>query len=363
MKKLFYDNDGKTIWSIYSLKFLFFVFIFVHHCYDYVRIPLLRQPSLAVSAFIIISGFLTGLIYINKDIKIKDSIDFSLKRIKKLYPLHLFMLFFMLTKTNLFNITSFTMVFEFLKKLFCNVLLIQSWINDSAYYFSFNGVTWFLSTYLFLSLITIPTMILLKKMNKKNKGILYLILLSFLLFGITLLISHIVTKNGLSEEFYLYIFPPTRMFEYIIGMIFGVLSTKIKLKNSKVLFTILEIVSITALVLFVIYTPEILNISTLISKKFNMWIIPLIFILVVFSQQRGLMSKALSFKPLVYFGEISMFAFLIHQPLIIYFTKSNTVVHYRYFALYMFILTIVISHIINKYYKLKKANREVKKSC
>ena len=64
--KLFYTDD-KKIYSLISIRFFLFIFIFVHHCYNLVKIPILRQPALAVSSFIILSGFLNGFIYINKD--------------------------------------------------------------------------------------------------------------------------------------------------------------------------------------------------------------------------------------------------------------------------------------------------------
>ena len=360
MQKWFYNNDEKKIWPFYSFKFLFFIFIFIHHCYNCVKIPFLRQPALAVSGFIIISGFLTGYIYINKDLKLKESISFSLKRVKKLYPLHLFMLFFVLSNAGLFNVTSFNVFFELLKRLLCNLFLIQSWINDSTYYFSFNGVTWFFSVYLFLSLITIPIMIELKKVSNKEKGSFLLVLLSVLIFCFTLLLVFIVRNNHLNEEFYLYIFPPVRMFEYTLGMIFGILSQKWKkdFKRDGLLFSCLEIISIVVLTLFVLFNTDILSFSNLLSSTLNVWILPLLFLLVIFSHQKGLISKALSFKPIVYFGEISMYAFLIHQPLITLFTKGESFIHYRYFALYLFILVLFISSIVNKYFNYKNDKRD-----
>lgn len=76
--KYFYTDD-KKIYPLLSVRFFLFIFIFVHHCYNLVEIPILRQPALAVSSFIILSGFLNGFIYINKDLSIKQSFDFVKK--------------------------------------------------------------------------------------------------------------------------------------------------------------------------------------------------------------------------------------------------------------------------------------------
>lgn len=65
-----------------------------------------------------------------------------------------------------------------------------------------------------------------------------------------------------------------------------------------------------------------------------------------------------------------MYMYMIHQPLINIFSKSvGHTVHYRYFALYILIITIIFSCIINKYEKnnnliqksvMKDKNRECK---
>ena len=46
----------------------------IQHCYSFVKIPILNKPALGVSGFIILSWFLNGLIYIDKEIKLKDTL-------------------------------------------------------------------------------------------------------------------------------------------------------------------------------------------------------------------------------------------------------------------------------------------------
>ena len=91
-----------------------------------------------------------------------------------------------------------------------------------------------------------------------------------------------------------------------------------------------------------------------------MWIIPVIIMIIIFSYHKGLISKILSMNVPVFLGEISMYMYMIHQPLITIFCKSaGHIVHYRYFALYILIITIILSCIINKY---EKSNKLIQKS-
>lgn len=360
IKKAFYMGETNKIYTIYALKFLFFVFIFVHHCFENIRIPILRQPALGVSGFIITSGFLNGYIYINKNLNIKDSLQMVKKRIKKFYLLHIIMMIVAIGYSGIFNYTTLEQYLNFFKRLICNILLIQSWINNSDYYFSFNGVTWFLSTYIFLCFMTIPCLILLKKINEKKKNNLLLILLSIILFAIITTIVHVIKVNEKPfsfEEFWIYVFPPSRMFEYLIGMIYGIIfyNQKDKAKLGKVSFSIIEIMSISILLLFmsVLKENEIANLY--MANTINWWIVPLIIILIVFSNQKGIISKILSNKIFVKLGELSMYLFLIHQPLIKYIQKYNAgpISHSRLLGLYMFVATIVIAFSI-KYIEDKR---------
>ena len=360
IKTLFYKPDNKKIYPLYTLRFIFFIFIFVHHIYNNVQISWLRQPALAVSGFIILSGFLNGYIYVNKNYKIKESFKFTINRIKKFWPLHILLLIIMIAISGIFSSTSFSELLIYIKKIFCNALLIQSWINDKSYYFSFNGATWFLSTYMFLCLTTIPIIYLLKKVNNNKHKNIILLIISIIIYLITLIIVYYANKNNLDTEYWLYIFPPARIFEYTIGILFGIIFNNIKInfKYDKLAFSLFELGTLILLI-YTIYFNSI-NETMVLHRRLNLWIIPIILLIFTFSYQKGIITKILSIKPLVKLGVISMYMYLIHQPLIILITKCvGHQIHYRYFALYILILTIIIGTIINKYYE-KKNNIKIK---
>lgn len=354
--EIFYPtNDDKKIYPLFSLRFILFILIFVYHCSIVINVQLKRQTAFAVSTFIILSGFLSGLLYINRDFNIRKTLEFTKKRIKRLYPLHILMLLFSSVCLLLFNPISMRQIGQFNKMFSCNLLLIHSWINNPDYYFSFNGVSWFLGTYLFLSLVTIPILLLLKKINNSKRGNLYLIIIALLLFITTILIVNCISINKLNDkfcEFWIYIFPPSRLFEYIIGIILGIIcnNNKNKIKPNKSICTSLEISIILLLFVLIYGVPVIPIVNRFINYRFNMWIIPSVVMILVFSYQSGLISKLLSMRPLVFLGEISMYMFLIHQPLIelLYLLLGN-IIDYKYLAIFVLIITIMLSSIINRY--------------
>jgi peptidoglycan/LPS O-acetylase OafA/YrhL len=355
------DNEDKTIHTFNSLRFIFFLFIFVHHCYNYVNIPILRQYELAVSVFIILSGFLNGYIYKNKYSKFSfiEIIKFIKKRIKRMYPLHIVMFLVCISLSGIFSFTNINELILFIKKAICNLLFIQSWINNEKFYFSFNGVTWFLSVYFFLTLLTIPMLVLIDKINKIKLSKIIQLFISIVLFLVSCIWVYIVNKEKLDVNYYLYIFPIARIPEYFIGMIFGNIfkNVKISFKFDKIIFTILEIISVVILLVLVLHMDQISNSLLFISQYLNGWIIPVIIVLLVFLYQKGFISFLLKLKYLDYLGQISMFLFMIHQPIIRLVRNAPSVIYHKHLiALYMLILTIIIGSYINKIVQTKKNN-------
>lgn len=107
-----------------------------------------------LSVFFVMSGFLCVYNYFGdgktSKLGLGESLRFSLKKIKKLYPLHLVMLIYPLT-TQLYGLLNGLLpAWRFFTKLAANVLLIHSWIPVNEYYFSFNVPSWYLSTMMFL---------------------------------------------------------------------------------------------------------------------------------------------------------------------------------------------------------------------
>jgi len=346
----------RIIKPLYAIRFILFTLIFVHHCSSWVRIEWLAQPRLAVAGFIIISGFLNGYLYNNQydRITFKNIIEFLIKRLKKTWPLHLVMLLLTIALTNLFNSEAHSLT-EFFKQFISNVLLLQSWINDKSYYFSFNGASWFLSTYMFLTIATVPILYCIKKLRKFKHSNIILIAIVITLYIILIVITHHVQLNNLNSQFWIYVFPPTRLLEYAIGILIGSAISKInfdfKIKLETLLFTILEIISLALVFIVAKFLPS----NDWLNDCGSKWTIPIIFVVSIFSFQKGYISKFFSLNFFMKLGSSTMCMFLIHQVIISYMTKIVGVpTHYRFFALYMFLITVLLGIIITNLQHAKK---------
>lgn len=129
-----------------SLSFLRIIFIFLIFLEHYPVTPL-RLGGEAVCFFFILSGFVLSYGYGGKvTIRVITYKEFLVRRLTKLYPLHWLLLpiGFWITR-DVFNQTCYYIP--------ANVLLLQSWIPNHYAYFSGNGISWFLSTTVFLYII------------------------------------------------------------------------------------------------------------------------------------------------------------------------------------------------------------------
>lgn len=134
--------------SLQGLRALAFLGVFASHC------DIAELGAWGVSVFFVMSGFLMSYSYFDREVPsgVRESLSFSLKKIRKLYPLHIIMMLAVLPFEVLPIIKDFT--FRGLSILLCkiglNIGLLQDWVPHSSYYFSLNSVSWYLSACLFI---------------------------------------------------------------------------------------------------------------------------------------------------------------------------------------------------------------------
>lgn len=178
-----------------------------------------QSAAWAVSFFFILGGFLYGYKLSDKKLKLFDTVSFTCKKIRKFWPLHFFTTILMLGYSGIFVKTVKELWEEgFIKKLFYNLSLLMSWSQNSDIFYSFTGVAWYLSDLMFLTLLTIPIMILVNKYIN-NIGRLFVVL--FIIILCAYLYFKIVVGFSSNLTYWLYIFPPCRLFEYISGILVG----------------------------------------------------------------------------------------------------------------------------------------------
>ena len=268
--------------TLQSLRFVFVMMIFMSHFAYRGVSPFDAGGDCGVTFFFLLSGFTMSMGY-GRSIA-DGSFRFGhyfRRRLQKLYPLHLLclVLFLVLFRPEVDG------------KLPLNALLLQSWIPDSTYYFSYNGVSWFLSSLLF-SYLLFPI-----AYRRGNPFVLVVILICCLAVYVMIPYDNV---NAL-----LYVSPLMRFVDFFLGiMLYKLYNTK---KNVNVPgWTEAFIVVLLVLALWAYpFTDEKLRNAPL----YWLVLLPLIF---VFARQEGPVSRLLKHRVLQWLGSLSMPIFLLH---------------------------------------------------
>ena len=281
------DHKSK---SVQVLRAVAFLFVFLSHAFT----KLGWWGAFGVSLFIVLSGYLETKKHLYDDI---SALPFAIKKIKKVYPLHIIMMLFAIP-------LSAKIVFKrhgaikLLIQIFFNATMAQSWAPIGAIYYSLNAVSWYLTLVVFFALISPKFMRWLRNSSVRKIKIVVLTLICC-----DFIVGYLSMR--LPEAHWIaYVCPVTRSFDYIIGGGTYVLAHK----NIKI---------------WMLPTGLILAIGMLISSVFAystnelfssaLWIIPSVLIIPT------IVEKSLpAWQPLVSLGNISFELFLIHQLVIRY---------------------------------------------
>lgn len=201
--------------SLTSLRFIFILFIFLHHCKGYVG-----GGTMAVSFFFILGGFCMFLGY--KDRIFVDSFNYGryiTRRALKFYPLHWICLF-----TVLLLSTSFLQVpFDWTKVpiFLSNFALLHTWVPLEDYYFSYNSVSWYLADTMFFACLF--PLLYRWIMGTDRRGRICIFLMFVLLYVIVAIFVPSDRWHAI-----LYISPYIRVTDFIFGFFLAVFYCNIK---------------------------------------------------------------------------------------------------------------------------------------
>lgn len=349
------QNENNRANQLQFLRFIAFLFIFLWHSNNY-HLGFMaggNGASWAVSFFFILSGFVTGYSSYNKNVKIgiKEIFLDLWKKIKKFYPLYLSMVIITVAFSKIptyIALHKFSNLGTELIQLAKNILLIQSWFPTR--YFSYCGVGWFLSTIMFLYIFNIPFKYILNKINKiKFKYILYFIIF---VISISSVIIYSYCVRNLNLEFYDYVLPISRIGEYIGGMIAGFsinfFIAKIKdNKSNKLLFTLLEIISIIICYYFIYKY----NCTVLWQRRIVRWLLPNFILIITFGFGKGYISQLFKVNIFVILGNISFECFLLHQVIITIYNSmskapTKTTLGNLFSVSFLLLITISIAYFV-----------------
>ena len=226
--------------------------------------------------------------------------SYLLRRFFKFYPLHLLCLVsILLIRHNTLTSTDYLSILP-------NALLLQSWIPDANYYFSMNGVSWYLSD-LLLFLLLFPFLYRwIGKMGDKALGRTAILFLA----GYVGYVSFVQTDD---LNYWLYIFPPVRMLDFIWGMMIWRLYELHPAWGRLRRPTLVELLLAVLVVLTIVLYP--LHERWHVALIHWFVLIPVVLIFMQGDQYGGWLSCFLKTRTMVWLGGLTLDTYLLHHLL------------------------------------------------
>lgn len=346
------NNKSKYLPSIDSLRALAVLAVIIYH----VDVNYLPGGFLGVDLFFVLSGYLISSLII-KEFRKTGTVNlynFYIRRARRLLPAVYFMITVGLVVMVLFNEV-------LLRKSHLDAIF--GYIYSSNWWYIFHKLDYFdsfgaQSPFKHLWSLAIeeqfymifPLLFLLVNGKKKSKDGTYKLNKKFLyvVLGLILvsLIAHILLFdiNNISR---IYFGTDTRAFSLLVGVVGAILYPMERL-HSKVtpqqnmVYSVVSLASIVTLITVMVYTSE-----------YNTWLyrggfllVAILGLIVIISsgKQHTLMSKLLSFKPIVFIGKISYSLYLWHFPILVLTTPVSEIGNPNiFFVILRIVLTFAVA--------------------
>lgn len=307
---------------------------------------LVAHGYMAVDFFFVLSGFVMTHSYLKKINDIPSVKDFTIKRFRRIYPLHLFtLLMFLAFETARFLVDQYyvklnTPPFENsgVASFIANLTLTHSMgLFD---HLSWNLPSWSISVEFYVYIAWAMMLVLFRKR-------LWLVGLASAPF----VIWFIWRFNGNIEYTYDYGFIRC-LFGFVLGMYSYQVAKRIERRMNKTLATITEFGLLALTCYFLMYVPEAFH-----------WTMPFWFAIVIifFSTETGMVAKLFAHQRLKFLGDLSFSYYLTHTVIIrasdLFLFKvlglQHTAVADAVMLVVVFTLVQVISHFTYKYVELR----------
>lgn len=311
----------KRIESVQAVRAVDFLAIFLSH------VGLTSTGAFGVSVFFILSGFCLVYVYLSgtADLDIPGGgilkgINFASRKIVKLYPLHIVTLLAVATVLSLTWIMKEQVEWQQGIYFILNLFILQAWIPTREGYFSFNAVSWYLSTAAFLYLVFPLFLSVLRKDKRKAIWITVGVVVLQVLIAVLLFRSPEVFFSDNFTKWVTYICPLYRVGDFLIGCMAGYVFLQKSISSDtdeyeSKLYTAVEVAVILLVLLqIVIYT----RYTFWEALKYDLYWIPVnTAFIYLFAISRGAVSRTLSrSRVLLLIGNYSPQAFLIHKIVI-----------------------------------------------
>lgn len=318
-----------------SLRFILILVIFFHHA-------LPNYPGggdMGVACFFVLSGFCYALGY-GRKVKAADFDyrGFIKSRLAKFYPLHWITLLIAIPISLHLGLR-----WKNGAVLGINALLMQSWFPLSSVYYSFNGVSWFLSDMLFL----VAVFPFLSRVLDRGTGRWMLLLPASAVYCILCIITPADLRNAV-----LYINPLVRLCDFTVGILAGMWYLRLKenvsvtesVQRHKMLFRIVSVASFLGLLSMSVFIPEQYTLMA-----FMFWPAAVLMLIFIALNPGGLLSTPL----LQRLGQISFPFYMIHQLVIRYISllsyKADLNLSLPISVSVSLVLSMLLAHLSGKY--------------
>lgn len=351
-----------------SLRFLAALAVFFSHLgylrnldsYQWLCARIFVEGYAGVTFFFVLSGFILTYNYrdVLSDLRPREIKNFYIARFARIYPLYLltFLISLPLIRSQILR-----QPLTFLWTAAVQVLALQSYVpqhNDFVY----NMPAWSLcDEFFFYALLPFILYALAKSEIITKRS-----LTTALGIGVWLVALLLVTlgRNLPSAHWLFYITPPFRLFDFLLGVVWGLLFLNMRPINFKTgAWTLIELACCGSVLLMVLLSSYYVH----QSFRYGVYYMPVFGITIfVFAYQGGWVSKILSCKAFVLLGEMSFAFYMFHQLVFRYLNElSRGKLGYAYHpigaTLLAFGITLGLSYVSFVYFEkfsrnlLKKA--------
>ncbi len=273
---------------------------------------LLSLAGPAVSFFFLLSGFV--LRYNYTDHLQGDSLrKFYVSRIARIWPLHLFMLLIWLWLITGHGRLTKATITDTPGMLAANALLLQAWVPDLTWNFSFNAVAWSLSAEIFFYLC-FPLLTILLQRNPRGlfAG------LAAVVISMTWLDAHRDISG--TASFLTQFNPCARLFEFALGMATATVVQRQPARShhySSGQWTLIELTTtglLYALLMQLITVIHILGLESAMGHYLGIsgLAIALCPVIAILSRSTGIIARILSTPAFIFLGNASFALYLSH---------------------------------------------------
>lgn len=328
-----------------SLRLFFMLMVLFSHSgkvSSFFLHPFFQEGYVGVGCFFILSGFIISYNYQERfELKQVDSCSFWVARLARIYPLHIvtFLLSFFLVSYSFDQ-------WHVIRKMIAQVFLLQAFVPNEDYYFSFNGPSWSLCCEMLFYLLF--PFFAIRITSLKRTVWLLICLVTCISVGMLL------TSQEHAKAIW-YVNPFVRLPDFIVGMLLYRLYRSTSCTWS---FRRASFFEVGVILLFIgFYICGSLGLIPMVFRYSIYYWLPISLLLYVFSYSKGAVSKLLSWRGFVLGGDISFSAYLIHILVFKAWEKYDLLQNLNFILVLIFIL--VLSYFSYRYFE-RPANRFVK---